>query len=69
MSVVDILKFTNCRILREHEIIKDDLWVRNGVIINPEELFFDEKNKPNKIYDMNGAILAPGFIEIQINGV
>ena len=38
-----IKKFTNCYILRDNEIIKEDLWVRCGKIINPEPLFFEEK--------------------------
>lgn len=48
-SVVDqrvdskIIKFKNCRILRNHKIISSDLWVRSGKIIDPERVFFDEK--------------------------
>lgn len=63
-----IKQFINCRILREHKIIKEDLWVRNGIILNPENIFFDEKKKANVKIDCKGAIIAPGFIDIQING-
>lgn len=38
-----LIKFKNCRILRNHKIIREHLWVRNGKIINPEKVFFDEK--------------------------
>ena len=38
-----LIKFKNCRILRNHKIITEDLWVRNGKIIDPEKIFFDEK--------------------------
>lgn len=63
-----IKQFINCRILRDHVIIKEDLWVRDGIILNPEKVFFDEKNKANVKIDCKGAIIAPGFIDIQING-
>ena len=39
-----------------------------GKIINPEPLFFDEKLGPDVIVDCRGALIAPGFIDLQING-
>lgn len=62
------IQFTNCRLLRNHSIRKEDLLVRNGIIINPEPVFFDEKKIPDKIIDCNNAIIVPGFIDLQING-
>ncbi|XP_055911096.1 N-acetylglucosamine-6-phosphate deacetylase [Eupeodes corollae] len=62
------IKFTNCRLLRDHSIIKEDLLVRNGKIINPEPVFFDEKRIPEHVIDCKNAIIAPGFIDLQING-
>lgn len=32
----DIVQFKNCRLIRQHEIIVDDLWIQNGKIIDPE---------------------------------
>lgn len=61
-------QFKNCRILRNHKIQKEDLWIRNGKIINPEKIFFDEKTKADIQIDCRNAIIAPGFIELQING-
>lgn len=63
------VQFINCNILRNHAIIKEDLWVRNGKIINPEKVFFDEKLQSNKQFNCEGAIIAPGFIDVQINGL
>lgn len=63
-----IQQFTNCHIIRNHSIVKDDLWVRNGKFIDPEKVFFDEKTHASKKYDCAGALIAPGFIELQING-
>lgn len=63
-----LLQFTNCRILRNHRLIKDDLWVRNGRIINPEPVFFEEKALAHNKHDCQNAIIAPGYIDLQING-
>lgn len=63
-----ITKFTNCRLIRDHRLFEDHLWVRSGVIIDPEPCFFDEKRKADVTIDCGGLILAPGFIDLQING-
>ena len=31
----EIVVFRNCRLLRSHAIVKEDLWVRKGKIIDP----------------------------------
>lgn len=64
----DIVQFINCSLLRNHEIINDDLWVRNGKIVNPEKIFFEEKLKASKKINCQGALIAPGYIDVQING-
>lgn len=68
MSSHKLIQFRNCKILRNHEIISDDIWVRNGLIVNPEKVFFDEKNLAHQQIDCKGALICPGFIELQING-
>lgn len=67
-SSVKTIQFTNCNLIRDHQLIKEDLWIRNGKIINPEKVFFDEKIKADKRINCDGAIIAPGFIDLQING-
>lgn len=62
------IQFKNCRLIRNHQIIVDDLWIRNGKIINPEPIFFEEKISADVQIDCDGLIIAPGFIDIQING-
>ncbi|XP_044728672.1 N-acetylglucosamine-6-phosphate deacetylase [Chrysoperla carnea] len=62
------IQFSNCRLLRHHKIILDDLWVRNGKVINPEKVFFDEKIFPDVVIDCKGVLISPGFVELQING-
>jgi N-acetylglucosamine-6-phosphate deacetylase len=63
-----IVQFINCRLLRNHEIITDDLWVRDGVILNPEKLFFEECVTADLFVDCKGMLIVPGFIDVQING-
>ncbi|XP_030745528.1 N-acetylglucosamine-6-phosphate deacetylase [Sitophilus oryzae] len=63
-----IQQFINCKILRDHKIIQEDIWVRNGKIIDPEKVFYDEKVSSDYKIDCEGNIIAPGFIELQING-
>ncbi len=63
-----IAVFRNATLLRHHELRVEDLWVRNGVIINPEPLFFDEQRSWDVQVDCGGALLAPGLIDLQING-
>lgn len=63
-----LLQFKNCRLLRNHKIITDDIWVRNGKIVNPEKIFFDEKMCADEKFDCRGALISPGFIDLQING-
>jgi len=60
--------FRECKILRNHKFIKEDLWVRDGKIINPEKVFFDEKQQPTTEIFCNGALIAPGLLDIQLNG-
>lgn len=64
-----LTKFINCRIIREHKLIENDyLWVRNGKIVDYESIFFDEKKREDEVVDCKGGIIAPGFIDVQING-
>ncbi|XP_078461156.1 N-acetylglucosamine-6-phosphate deacetylase isoform X2 [Lampetra planeri] len=63
-----ITQFINCLLLKDHKLIRDDLWVRSGRILDPEKLFFDEKVHADRRVDCHGLILAPGFIDVQLNG-
>ncbi|XP_042564537.1 N-acetylglucosamine-6-phosphate deacetylase [Clupea harengus] len=68
VSDAPITQFINCRILRDHKIQREDLWVREGKILDPEKLFFDEKGFADQRIDCKNKIIAPGFIDVQING-
>ncbi|CAN9505965.1 unnamed protein product [Ophioblennius macclurei] len=68
VSDAPITQFINCRILREHTLQREDLWVREGKILDPEKLFYDEQGYADTRLDCEGSIVAPGFIDTQING-
>lgn len=63
-----IIQLTNCFILRDHQIIREDLWVRDGRIVNPEPIFFTERREADIKIDCDNKLLAPGYIDLQING-
>jgi len=64
-----LVRFSNCTLLRNHQLIRDDLWVRDGKILNPEKVFFDERIQADVIVDCCGLQIVPGFIDVQINGM
>lgn len=65
----ELLQLRNCRLLRNHILHENvDLWVRHGRVIDPEKVFYDERRIADRIVDCDGAICAPGFIDMQING-
>ena len=63
-----LIQFINCRILYRGAIVLDDLWVRDGKVCNPEQIFFDEKIQADLKIDCKNLIISPGFIDVQING-
>jgi N-acetylglucosamine-6-phosphate deacetylase len=63
-----IYQYKNCKILWNHSLVQEDLWVREGKILNPEKLFFDEQAYADVQIDCKGCIIAPGYIDVQING-
>jgi N-acetylglucosamine-6-phosphate deacetylase len=65
-----LIKFTNCRLATDGELFEKDLWIDSGrgIIVDPQTCFYDKHAMPNRIINLGGKIVAPGFIDIQING-
>ncbi|KAK2865031.1 hypothetical protein FQN49_003977 [Arthroderma sp. PD_2] len=65
-----VTKFTNCRVPCGQRLIEQDLWVDSvsGKILQDQHAFYEDKVCPDQIIDLGGRILAPGFIDVQING-
>ncbi|KAM5545115.1 hypothetical protein V8D89_001226 [Ganoderma adspersum] len=66
-----LICFTNCLLPQEDgSLVHKDLWIdeRRGVILDSQRTFFLRKERPDRVIDLGGNILSPGFIDIQING-
>lgn len=53
--------YRGAKLVRNHALIQEDLWVVNGKIAPPQP-------KADKIHSVEGKIIAPGYIDLQING-
>lgn len=64
-----IYKLVNARLLIDHQLVTDQyLWFQGGRIIDGRTTFFSFNKEPDVLIDAQGAIVAPGFIDAQING-
>ncbi|KAK5467208.1 N-acetyl-glucosamine-6-phosphate deacetylase [Exophiala xenobiotica] len=65
-----VIKFTNGYLLKDGQLVPGDLWVssQTGRIMSPQTAFYSSRLTADKIVDLEGKILAPGFIDVQING-
>lgn len=64
-----LYKIVNAKILHKHELLENDyLWFQNGKIVDPKQTFFEQRREPDHVIDAQGCIVAPGFLDIQING-
>ena len=48
--------------------MEEDLLVQNGKIINPMDFFYCQKCLADCEVDCHGLLLAPGLIDLQLNG-
>ncbi|RDX47471.1 Metallo-dependent hydrolase [Lentinus brumalis] len=66
-----LICFTNCLLPQEDgALVEKDLWIdeRRGVVLDSQKTFFLRKERPDRVIDLGGNILSPGFLDIQING-
>ena len=65
-----LIKFTNCKLTIDGNLKEQDLWIDTvkGQIVDPQKVFYDERRPADQIIDLGGKIIAPGFIDVQING-
>lgn len=69
-STPRITKFTNCRLVCGLNLIEQDLWIDSltGKILKDQEAFYGLHLSPDNIIDLGGRIIAPGMIDVQLNG-
>ena len=57
----DVCCYINGQVLRDHQWVEEPLWVQEGKIIEPQD-------KAEHTIDVEGMLIAPGYIDLQING-
>ncbi len=72
VSTKRLVRFVNCRLVRNSELLREDLWVLDGVIIDSMARWWASATSAAflspEIVECGGGILAPGFVDLQING-
>ena len=70
MSSDHITKLTNCRLYLNNKLIPQDLYISSttGKILDAQASFFSSHTQPTETHNLGGRIVAPGFLEVQING-
>jgi N-acetylglucosamine-6-phosphate deacetylase len=65
-----IIKFINCRLVKGDRLVDEDLWIssKSGKIIQSQIAFYQHQAIPDEVIDLGGRIVAPGFIDVQLNG-
>lgn len=65
-----LTRFTNCRLACEGRLVDKDLVIDSctGKIVDYQAHFYDNRTLPENVVDLQGRILAPGFIDVQLNG-
>ncbi len=56
-----IICLKNGRLLRNRQVQPGEIWVADGKIVEPQ-------SNPHKVIDVKNHLIAPGYIDIQING-
>lgn len=56
-----VTRYYNCRLIKPYFVEKGELWVENGRFITPQ-------NSCDEEIDLQGLLVAPGYIDIQLNG-
>ncbi|KAF9464983.1 Metallo-dependent hydrolase [Collybia nuda] len=66
-----LICFTNCLLPQEDgSLLAKDLWIdeQRGIILDAQRTFYLRKERPTRTFDLDGNILSPGFIDLQLNG-
>jgi N-acetylglucosamine-6-phosphate deacetylase len=65
-----VTRFTGGYLVKGDKLIEADLWISSitGKILHSQEVFYEYHVVPDQVIDLKGKILAPGFIDVQLNG-
>jgi len=67
---LDIVRFTNCRLSIGGSLVPRDICFSSatGLIVDEQQALYEQRLRPPRTIDLGGRIVAPGFIDVQING-
>jgi N-acetylglucosamine-6-phosphate deacetylase len=70
LSSPHITRFTNGLLLSDNGLVEGDLLVdgQTGKILRPQSAFYESHLTPSATIDLDGKIISPGFIDVQLNG-
>lgn len=56
--------------MKGDKLVEEDLWISSvtGKILHSQEVFYEHHVMPDEVVDLQGKVLAPGFIDVQFNG-
>eukprot|EP00915_Cephaloidophora_sp_WS-2016_P008050 GHVH01011133.1.p1 GENE.GHVH01011133.1~~GHVH01011133.1.p1 ORF type:complete len:458 (+),score=66.32 GHVH01011133.1:154-1527(+) len=60
----EVILYTGGYLVLPDKVVKEDLWVQNGVFIDPKSVDFNS----DKVIDVSGRLITPGFIDLKLNG-
>ncbi|CDW55998.1 N-acetylglucosamine-6-phosphate deacetylase [Trichuris trichiura] len=63
-----LVRYTNCTLLRNRYFVDEDLWVEKGKVVDALNIFYEQKRMPDYKIDCKQLFIAPGFIDVQVNG-
>lgn len=65
-----ITKFVNGRIAQGDQLVTGDLWIsgESGKVLSPQQVPREQDIDFINVVDLKGRILAPGLIDVQLNG-
>lgn len=59
---VDVVKFSNCKVFRKGELVWEDVWVQDGIVIDPMKRFWEASDNTefacDVVIDCQGQILG-----------
>ncbi|KAI8071479.1 hypothetical protein BC940DRAFT_270260 [Gongronella butleri] len=64
-----LTKVINGKLLLNHQLVENEyLWFQDGKLVDARDMFFRQRKEADEIIDARGQIVAPGYLDIQING-
>lgn len=61
MAESKTIQFVGGKLLRQHQFVLSDFWIKDGVIVTPQK-------RADEVIRLPGKLIAPGYIDLQING-